>query len=518
MVRDATPSQIVPLTPAADSPRSKALWLAPEFEREAAARLGKLAFALAVVFTAGTVIRFFAVKWGPIRDLPHPVEGSVVTLTWALISTALGFYASKSSRPGRVLKLGLAYEVVMCWDIAVLEQLTFDLLRPPPRPSFIVIVLFAFPLVVPAPARQRLLTTLLCLLALPFGTLMSSLLTGEPPPTPSAYFLYLPTVVAGLLALYLSKIVLRLNTEASKAQRLGSYELVERLGGGGMGEVWRATHRFLVRPAAIKLIRDDQLTQHRAQVLQRFEREAQATSLLTSPHTVELYDFGRTQDGALYYAMELLDGMDLETLVTRFGPMPPERVVWVLEQACDSLADAHAHGLIHRDIKPANLFLCRIGLEHDFVKVLDFGLVKPNAGDDSDAKLSRSNVATGTPAYMAPEVALGTEIDGRADLYGLGCVAFYLLTGTTVFEGRTAMEIVVQHVEGKPRSLSELSKRAVPRALEALIMACLAKKPEDRPRGAVELRRELLKLDLTEPWTQQRASEWWQACSLGSTA
>jgi serine/threonine protein kinase len=218
---------------------------------------------------------------------------------------------------------------------------------------------------------------------------------------------------------------------------MGSYRLVTLLGKGGMGEVWRARHHMLARDAAIKLIQPDLLSRKSGNsavlLRRRFEQEAKATALLRSPHTVERYDFGVTRDGVFYYVMGLLDGIDLETLVKKFGPQPLARVVNILRQVCRLLADAHSHGMIHRDIKPTNIFLCRMGNEYDFAKVLDFGLVKILNGNET--QMTVEGATTGTPAYMAPELALGnSDLDARADLYGLGCVAYWLTTGSLVFE------------------------------------------------------------------------------------
>ena len=280
---------------------------------------------------------------------------------------------------------------------------------------------------------------------------------GNPPAGASIVVLNgLENYLAAILALLPSLVLRRLGAAVQKAREMGSYELVERLDRGGMGEVWRARHRMLARPAAIKLIRPDRLGLAHGQaadnIVLRFEREAQATAALHSPHTVELYDFGVTREGTFYYVMEILDGLDLESLVRRFGPVPAERAAHLLVQACDSLDDAHFAGLIHRDIKPANLYACRRGRRYDFLKVLDFGLVKSSWADaSSDPALSRESAITGTPAYLAPEVVLGERaIDGRVDIYGLGCVAYWLVSGQRVFEGATSMELVLHHVQTAP--------------------------------------------------------------------
>src|SRR4051812_12095486 len=214
-----------------------------------------------------------------------------------------------------------------------------------------------------------------------------------------------------------------------------------------MGSVYRATHRMLARPAAIKLIRPEVLSSQDPRsadlAVARFRREAEAAAKLRSPHTVELYDFGETEDGTLYFVMELLEGMDLEGLVRKEGPLPQKRVIHILRQVCESLEEAHVSGLVHRDIKPANIHVGRVGLRHDFVKVLDFGLVKSLAGPlIEDSMATASGLTPGTPAYMAPEMALGETVDGRADLYALGCVAYYLLTGRLVFEATTGLQLI----------------------------------------------------------------------------
>jgi serine/threonine-protein kinase len=289
---------------------------------------------------------------------------------------------------------------------------------------------------------------------------------------------------------------------------------VELLGHGGMGEVWRAQHRLLARCAAIKLVRPEVLgASTEADVklaLRRFEREAQATAALSSPHTIRLFDFGVTNEGAFYYVMELLEGRDLQSLVTDFGPLPAERVVFLLRQVCHSLADAHARGLVHRDIKPANIYACRMGLEYDFVKVLDFGLVKFRQADVSQTLLSGDHATSGTPAYMAPEIILGAaDVDRRADVYALGCVAYFLLTGQLVFDGDTPMKVLMQHIQSVPVPPSQRTEVPIPRELESLILACLEKDPEKRPQDAEQLYF-LTCAHCCDKWTRDTAKAWWE--------
>ncbi|MEO8200002.1 MAG: serine/threonine-protein kinase [Gemmatimonadota bacterium] len=330
----------------------------------------------------------------------------------------------------------------------------------------------------------------------------------------------LNTVLWSILGTTLASITSRatygLRQQVAEANELGQYILEEKIGGGGMGEVWRARHRLLIRPAAIKLIRPEALGGMSADpdlLTRRFEREARATAALKSPHTVQLYDFGATEDGRLYYVMELLDGLDLDTLVNQYGPQPAERVVRILHQVCSSLRDAHANGLVHRDIKPANVVVSRAGTTFDFVKVLDFGLVKFDTPrhDSVDAiKLSAEGSTSGTPAFMAPEVVLGlTETDHRVDLYALGCVGYWLLTGKLIFEGGNAMQIMVQHAQTVPVRPSLRTDNPIPAALEDLIMECLEKDPARRPPSAEVVSNRLNAIPIESPWTVGRAEQWW---------
>jgi len=313
------------------------------------------------------------------------------------------------------------------------------------------------------------------------------------------------------------RIVRGLGEQVQQARELGNYVLEEPLGSGGMGQVYRATHQMLARPAAIKLIRPEVLEEsdpERARVVtQRFRREAEATALLRSPHTIGLYDFGVTNDGTFFIVMELLDGLDLDSLVRRFGPVEPERAVYLLLQVCASLEEAHSRGLVHRDIKPSNIFTCRMGLATDFVKVLDFGLVKkPSDEDTGTVMLTQLAGLWGTPAYMAPEsVDAAKTADHRVDVYALGCVAYWLLTGAQVFEGETPVAVMVQHLSKVPVPPSQRSGRHIPAALDAVVLACLAKAPADRPATVGEVARRLREAVFPNPWTPERAQAWWVA-------
>jgi DNA-binding NtrC family response regulator len=293
--------------------------------------------------------------------------------------------------------------------------------------------------------------------------------------------------------------------------RVGSYSLIERLGAGGMGEVWLARHQLLARPAAVKIVREASLGGGEDGHLrrQRFAREAQATSELQSPHTVQLYDFGITDGGGFYYVMERLRGMDLKRMVERHGPLAPERVVFLLKQVCLSLSEAHALGLVHRDIKPANLFLCRLGSEYDFVKVVDFGVVSRHA-HESSAQITTAGMILGTPAFLAPELVSSHAFDGRADIYALGCVAFWLLTGRPPFEGNDAMTVLMHHVQTAPAPPSTMCEESIPAQLDTLVLECLSKDPQRRPASAEALGERLDRVPVVGEWNQRRARAWWE--------
>ena len=304
----------------------------------------------------------------------------------------------------------------------------------------------------------------------------------------------------------------RMREDLRQARDFGSYHLEKLLGRGGMGEVWLARHRLLRRDAAVKLVLPHLLeglngsSQRQAQ--RRFEQEAQVIASLRSPHTVAIYDFGIAENGSLYYAMEYLDGLNAEALVEHYGPQPAGRVVAFLQQAIESLEEAHDAGLIHRDVKPSNVFIARLGKHTDFVKVLDFGLVKVLSDSEGRTALTHSQT-TGTPAFMAPEQVRGNEIDARTDIYGLGCVAYFLLTGAILFDKSSAMAMAMAHLTETPELPSQRSELPIPASLERVVMACLAKDSNDRPQSVAELRAMLDACTGVSPWRQADADAWW---------
>jgi len=381
--------------------------------------------------------------------------------------------------------------------------------------SWVCIWILAYPALVPSAPHKTLIASLAAAIMDPLVIQVMVLIQHGTWAPPIIWLFFMSSYICAFLAVLPAKIVIGLRHKVERARELGSYRLVERIGKGGMGEVWRAQHHLLARPAAVKIIRTDSLgtsdSSTTRSALRRFEREAQATALLRSPHTVQVFDFGLGRDDTFYYVMELLDGLDLQTLVRRFGPLPAARVRHILMHACHSLLDAHSAGLIHQDVKPANLFVCRMGQDCDFVKVLDFGLVKASGsalGLDSIA--TGGVVAAGTPAFMAPEQIMGDgAADHRLDIYALGCVAYWLLTGELIFDAGSEMEMLLQHVQKEPVPPSQRTELPVPTELETIVLRCLAKDPADRPQDAGELARVLAACDLPDAWGDEQARGWW---------
>jgi eukaryotic-like serine/threonine-protein kinase len=319
----------------------------------------------------------------------------------------------------------------------------------------------------------------------------------------------LALVAALLLGLTLlaRRLESRMRDAVIEAGQLGQYALEEKIGEGGMGSVYRARHAMLRRPTAVKLLEPAKTTEVS---VARFEREVQLTSQLNHPNTITIYDYGRTGEGIFYYAMEFLDGFSLDVLVQRFGPQPDGRVIQILLQVCGSLVEAHTAGLIHRDIKPANIMLTRRGGVCDFVKLLDFGLVKA-VDSEKMRTLTAADAITGTPLYIAPETVLDSNgTDARSDLYSLGAVGYFLLTGRPVFDTGGVMEIMKAHVDKKPIAPSKRLARPMSRELEQLILMCLEKMPQDRPQSAAEMAERLAGCSAAQPWSAADAESWWR--------
>ena len=508
-------------TPASlERSRGRSRKLPDDLLREASLRLGVMSLLFAVLWVVGVVAGHLA------EHAIHPESqrwlqfdiGDGIALATVIVSLALFVYTRKGERkPGFVLDLGLGYMVFTAFALGLVFHLggvsTNSTILP--QISWVGAVVLMFAAILPTTPTKMLIAGFIAASMNPIGMLISKA-RGEWDFGPSSRVLLMhyPDYILVGAAVVIAHVVTKLGQQVSKAREMGSYRLGELLGRGGMGEVYKATHRMLARPAAIKLIRTEMLgavDEEAAKLaITRFRREAEAAANLRSSHTVELYDFGVTEDGTLYLVMEFLDGMDLETLVRETGPLPAGRVIHILRQVCDSLEEAHARGLVHRDIKPANIHLGLVGLRHDFVKVLDFGLVKEvtNVSVEHSLATIPGQMALGTPAYMAPEMALGEPVDGRADIYALGCVAYYLITGHLVFESETVFQMIANHLQTAPIPPSERTDRPVSDELERLILKCLAKSPKDRPQSAALLLQALEWIP-TDAWGEEQAAEWW---------
>jgi serine/threonine-protein kinase len=463
----------------------------------------------ALLFPAERAMLFSTpIHWGP----------GVVSIAMAFV--VAGLVSSRRVPLPVVIGLGLVFEVVSSYGIAAAEFLGTNL-RFSDRwvgLSWVATWVLLFNVVVPIRPGRAVLVAVAAVTSVPAMVLLSiSRFPPSVPPTGLQLFFvfFFPYMLVVLMSYVGARVVYTLGTEVSRARELGSYRLTERLGAGGMGEVWRAEHRLLARPAAIKLIRREAAADGQSggsqDLRRRFEREAQVIASLRSPHTVNLFDFGVADDGSFYYVMELLDGLDTETLVKRFGPQPAERVIHILLQMCHSLSEAESRGLVHRDIKPANVFLCRYGEDLDFVKVLDFGIAKDTGrADVSNTALTMANVIQGTPSFIAPEQAMGVQLDGRADLYSAGCVAYWLLTGQLVFTGETALAVIMHHATTAPPAPSTRTELPIPPELEAIVMRCLEKDRDKRQQTARELAERLKAVRGLEAWTPERAREWWK--------
>ena len=444
------------------------------------------------------------------KQLLFRIDLAVLVLTSL---TVIGTHRLGFLPPARLLEVGVVFEIVVAFCLATLEfARPHTLGQVSVGVSGVAMWILVFGLFVPNTPLRTLLAAVVSACMSPLAYVSTRWMGDvEAWETSQLFLWFVPIFLMAVWTYFLSRDIYQMEIKISDAREMGSYSLEKMLGKGGMGEVWMARHRRLCSGAAIKLIRPEVLVQRtgrEAHVLQRrFEQEARATARLRSPHTVVLHDFGMSEDGSFYYAMELLEGLDLEDLIKRFGPQSPARVAHILRQICDSLAEAHGHGLIHRDIKPSNVFLARLGVNCDFAKVLDFGLVKTE--EPGATRLTMDGTAAGTPAYMAPELATGTPFDGRADIYSLGCVAYFMLTGTPVFDEPSPVAVALAHVQKQPVRPSERTELPLPSSLEDIIMRCLAKNPEDRPQNAMELARALEASDVGT-WTRNESEHWWR--------
>ncbi len=428
----------------------------------------------------------------------------VVTIAFSLTIWLI----ARRGKPGKdvldTLDAVTVFGICLGWTFMIADQLPIGV-----RPETIALLAITYTLVVRAslipstPARTAVLSAISVVpLVIVTAKIYASGIPDMMPLPPWAYVAIWGTLGVAATTV-ISYVIYGLTLQVRKAMQLGQYLLEDKIGEGGMGVVYRASHAMLRRPTAIKL-----LTGSTGQAAERFEREVQITARLTHPNTVAVFDYGRTPDGVFYYAMEYLDGISLEDLVTEFGALPPPRVVHILLQVCGALEEAHANGLVHRDIKPANIMLTERGRVPDVVKVLDFGLVKES--EQADANLSNVNTILGTPHYMAPEAIVDpSKVDARTDLYAVGATAYFLLTGEHVFDGTNLVEVCSQHLHQAPVAPSK-RRAEIPASLEQVVLACLAKKPADRPASAAALTDMLVECDVAE-WTREDARAWWSS-------
>jgi serine/threonine-protein kinase len=443
--------------------------------------------------------------WLALRRAPRLGHGVLVAIDGGAVLLTLAAYAMMAA------SIPLKSELRHGFDLVIARMDMFMLLV-----TLLVLMLRA--MIVPATALHTALVSIAGMIPVHVLSywVLSQFAVGDPPVTPMMGVVNTAlwgTATVGMAA-FASRVIYGLHVQVKAAQRLGQYELEEKIGEGGMGSVYRASHALLRRPTAIKLLPPERSG---AESLLRFEREVQITSRLTHPNTVAIFDYGHTPEGVFYYAMEYLDGIDLERLVEWHGPQPPARVVHVLMQVCGSLTEAHGFGLVHRDIKPANIILCERGGIADVAKVVDFGLVK-QLRVAGDASVTTADAILGTPLYLAPEAIKDPDsVDGRADLYALGAVAYFLLTGSAVFDGAGVIEVCAMHLHERPVPPSSRIDGTLPPPLEALVLRCLEKNPDDRPATAAELAEALLHCGVA-PWTHRDARAWWEQHADASPA
>jgi len=485
--------------------------IADHVAHAAARRIGTVA-----ILTAATVVGAAILQHALQPEMATAQQTLVFRLS-ALFLVLAGAGLAVLQRAGLVtpqdlLDLGLVFEVAGACALAFMEN-ALPWADSPIRGSTTVAAWIAICAVVVANRPWKSIAAALASAAIvPCTHLVAAQILGYPPLPLNRALAYAlgPVFVVGWTP-FISTRIHRLQEDVSRTENFGSYHLAKLLGRGGMGEVWLARHRFLRRDAAVKLVLAGLLeragSSERRQIQKRFESEAQAIASLRSPHTVAIYDYGLAENGSLYYTMEYLPGLDGGSLVDQYGPQPAGRVISFLRQACESLEEAHDAGLVHRDIKPSNLFICRLGKCADFVKLVDFGLVKDLAGPTQTGLTTTGT--SGTPAFMAPEQVRGGEIDERTDIYGLGSVAYFLLTGTVVFNKPNVMAMALAQLTDGPEPPSKRSELPIPHSLERVVMSCLEKRPDDRPQSVAELRAMLDGCADVTPWTEADANHWW---------
>ncbi|HEX3997399.1 MAG TPA: serine/threonine-protein kinase [Pirellulales bacterium] len=519
---DAPSHGDTPSRPSSDSPHGCVALVEgskPELSRETQAllqsRLRAAALVLALGFFLFLIEDTFLVQWNDMRRVGLYIFHAVLTGVLALVGTRLCQRCPATVRLLRPMEL-VIFGATALFFVAMQSLEVFcwypegqrHYIESPTAPWIMLIFIYA--LFIPNTWRRAAVATSLMALApivLYLVAWFSVPAIHEAISVSRLVAIVLMVCLAAVSGSWGVYTIGRLRREAFEARQFGQYRLKKLLGAGGMGEVYLAEHQLLKRPCAIKVIRANKAADPHA--LARFHAEVRATAKLTHWNTVEIFDYGSTTDGTFYYVMEYLPGLSLSDLVERFGPLPAERVIHLLEQTCDALAEAHSAGLIHRDIKPGNIFAAQRGGIYDVAKLLDFGLVKPIVPLDG-ANLTVAGTITGSPLYMAPEQAGNDhKPDARSDIYSLGAVAYYLLAGQPPFDSKNAIKVLAAHLH-EPVVPPSHHRAEVPADLEAVVMRCLAKDPDHRFSSAGALARALADCEAAGRWTRDMAREWWQ--------
>jgi hypothetical protein len=507
--------------PIAEGPVSFSSGMTPSFE-EALHRLlrARLRLVLILGFIVALAVHFFYINLTGLDPEVDTVFAPWIEVVYDLYLVSMGvallllFSRSWSTRALQIIDYSI---VTFCIVLSHFIAVVFDLNE---IPTFAIsILLFVHAAFIPVPVGSQAGLALTAALGFPLiGWLGYSSIEGL-----QDYWLANGGIAAfrapllegtfqlGILAaisVVFTKGLYHMRLTLHRARRYGSYVIESEIGHGGMGRVYVAQHAMMCRPSAVKVM-EAAAAADGEEAVARFEREVRLSATLTHPNTITIYDFGRTEQDTFYYAMEYLDGLSLEELVFRFGPVPAERTAFILSQVCGSLAEAHARDIIHRDIKPSNIFLTHRGDLYDFVKVLDFGLAKRIRADEGEA-ITAVGAMLGTPAYVAPEVVseMG-PVDQRADIYCLGGVAYWMLVGRPPFEAPSAVELILHHLRSNPQRPSAASELTIPPELDEIVMRCLAKDPRERFQTAAELDAALRAVRFEGPWTHERARDWW---------
>jgi tRNA A-37 threonylcarbamoyl transferase component Bud32 len=495
----------------------RVLWGTAVGEEESRAYLQArlTAFSKVMFWALAALVAFLVPLYWAYEDMkPNNQSAIYVVALFGLLVLAVtwrGVLVRRALSVEALYRIDLIYMGLTGSIFAACSVLAYDL----PASAYTCLIYAAFTMftraiLVPSTAWRTVIVSTVTFVPMAGAAIALGLIAESPGRvTPGAAFAsggILLSAVAVLLAVVGSNIIYGLRQKVSAAQQLGQYTLDRQIGEGGMGTVYRAHHVLLRRPTAVKLLRPERVGG--ADNLERFEREVQLMSQLTHPNTVAVFDYGRNPEGVFYYAMEYLgDGIDLEKLVKKHGPQPSARVALILSQVCGALHEAHTRGMVHRDIKPANIILCERGLVPDVAKVVDFGLVKEFTADTG----ASTQVILGTPAYLAPEAITDPSSIGPAvDLYTLGAVGYFLVTGRRVFDGKTDVDLCIQHVTKKPRPPSEVAAVHIAPELEAIIMRCLEKKPADRYASAEALGDALAAVPPSKDWDHAEAVRWWR--------